>query len=108
MIVPVAVGVMNVAARAALAAVILLEKLSPHGEVLERLFGLALIAPAVVAAVHPEVIPGLHAEWARCNGGTGRVGRSVEGPRSKHRSVRQRVTTGLYQRKGGDDPGMLT
>ena len=61
MIVLVAVGVMNVAAMAALAAVILLEKLSPHGEVLERLFGLALIALAVVAAVHPEVMPGLHA-----------------------------------------------
>jgi len=51
MIVLVAVGVMNVAAMAALAAVILLEKLSPRGETLERLFGLALIALAVVAAI---------------------------------------------------------
>lgn len=61
MIVLVAVGVMNVAAMAALAAVILLEKLSPGGQVLERLFGLALIAFAVMAAIHPEVMPGLHA-----------------------------------------------
>jgi len=61
MIVLVAVGVMNVAAMAALAAVILLEKLSPRGEALERLFGLALIALAVVAAIYPEVMPGLHA-----------------------------------------------
>src|SRR6266542_1127339 len=60
MIVLIAVGVMNVAAMAGLAAVILLEKLSPRGEVLERLFGLALIALAVVAAIHPEVMPGLH------------------------------------------------
>jgi len=55
------VGVMNVAAMAALAAVILLEKLSPRGEALEHLFGLALIALAVVAAIYPEVMPGLHA-----------------------------------------------
>jgi predicted metal-binding membrane protein len=61
MIVLVAVGVMNVAAMAALAAVILLEKLSPSGKKLERLFGVALIALAALAAIHPEVMPGLHA-----------------------------------------------
>jgi predicted metal-binding membrane protein len=61
MIVLVPVGVMNAAAMAVLAGVILLEKLSARGEVLQRLFGLALIALAVVAAIHPEVMPGLHA-----------------------------------------------
>src|SRR6266498_5529966 len=53
MVVLVAVGVMNVAAMAALAAVILLEKLSPRRGVLERLFGIVLIGFAATAAFHP-------------------------------------------------------
>jgi predicted metal-binding membrane protein len=61
MIVLVAVGVMNVAAMAALAAVILLEKLSPGERMLERPFGVALIGFAVAAAFHPGLMPGLHA-----------------------------------------------
>jgi len=61
MVVLVAVGVMNVAAMAALAAIILLEKLSPRRGILERLFGVALIGFAVAAAVHPGLMPGLHA-----------------------------------------------
>jgi predicted metal-binding membrane protein len=61
MIALIAVGVMNVAAMASLAAIIVLEKLSARGESLERLFGIALIAVAGVAAVYPEVMPGLHA-----------------------------------------------
>ena len=61
MIVLIAVGVMNVAAMAALAAVILLEKLSPRRGVLERLFGIVLIGFAATAAFHPELMPGLHA-----------------------------------------------
>jgi predicted metal-binding membrane protein len=61
MVVLVAVGVMNVAAMAGLAAVIFLEKLSRRGDVLMRLVGAALVVLAVLAAFHPWLLPGVRA-----------------------------------------------
>ncbi len=61
MIVLVAVGVMNVAAMAVLAAVIFLEKLWRRGPVLVRLVGVAFLAIAVLAPFYPDLLPGLHA-----------------------------------------------
>jgi predicted metal-binding membrane protein len=59
MLVLVAVGVMNIAAMAALAAVIFLEKLWSRGKLLSRGIGLAFIAIAVVAAFVPSILPAL-------------------------------------------------
>jgi predicted metal-binding membrane protein len=59
MLVLAAVGVMNIAAMAALAAVIFLEKLWSRGEVLSRAIGLAFIAIAVVTVFEPTILPAL-------------------------------------------------
>jgi predicted metal-binding membrane protein len=59
MLVLVAVGVMNIAAMAVLAAVIFLEKLWSHGAGLSRWIGFAFLAIAVLAPFFPSLLPGL-------------------------------------------------
>jgi len=59
MLVLAAVGVMNIAAMAVLAAVILLEKLWSRGEMLAKVVGIAFLIAAVVVLVRPSVAPGL-------------------------------------------------
>lgn len=59
MVVLVAVGVMNVAAMAALAAVIFLEKLWRRGPGLSRAIGVAFLLIATLIPFHPWLIPGL-------------------------------------------------
>ena len=59
MIVLVAVGVMNIAAMAALAAVIFLEKLWSKGEILGKVVGIAFLVLAVLALFVPELLPAL-------------------------------------------------
>jgi len=61
MVVLVAVGVMNVAAMAALAAVIFLEKLWSRGPLLSRLVGVAFLVLAAVVPFYPWLLPGLRA-----------------------------------------------
>jgi predicted metal-binding membrane protein len=61
MVVLVAVGVMNVAAMAALAAVIFLEKLWSRGPLLSRLVGVAFLILAAAAPFYPWLLPGLRA-----------------------------------------------
>jgi predicted metal-binding membrane protein len=56
----VVVGVMNLAAMVVLAAVVLAEKLSVHGEVLARVVGVAALALAVAVIWVPALAPGLH------------------------------------------------
>ena len=53
-------GVMNVAAMVVLAAVVLVEKLWVHGEVLARVVGVAALALAVAVVWLPALAPGLH------------------------------------------------
>lgn len=62
MVVLVAVGVMNVAAMAALAVVISLEKLWQRGPALSRAIGVAFLLVAALVPFHPWLIPGL-ASW---------------------------------------------
>ena len=59
MLVLVAVGVMNIPAMIALAAVIFLEKLWSRGWVLTRVVGVAFIAIAVLVAFNPSLLPAL-------------------------------------------------
>jgi predicted metal-binding membrane protein len=59
MLVLVAVGVMNIAAMAALAAIIFLEKLSRHGPAVAKVVAVGFIAIAVVAPFHPWLLPAL-------------------------------------------------
>jgi predicted metal-binding membrane protein len=61
MIVLIAVGVMNVAAMAALAVVILAEKLWRYGKPFGRAVGVVLLAVGVLAVWFPWLLPGLHA-----------------------------------------------
>ncbi len=61
MVVLVAVGVMNVAAMAGLAAVIFLEKLWRRGPLLTRAVAVAFLAVAVLAPFYPWLLPGLRA-----------------------------------------------
>jgi predicted metal-binding membrane protein len=62
MVVLIAVGVMNIAAMVAIAAVIFLEKLWKRGELLSRLVGVAFIGIAVFAIFYPDtLLPALHA-----------------------------------------------
>ena len=61
MIVLVAVGVMNVAAMAALAVVIFAEKLWRYGKPFAQAVGVALVAIGVLALWFPWLLPGLHA-----------------------------------------------
>lgn len=60
MIVLVAVGVMNVAVMAALAAVIFAEKLWRYGKPFGQAVGVALVALGVLAIWFPSLLPGLH------------------------------------------------
>jgi predicted metal-binding membrane protein len=60
MAVLVAVGVMNLAWMAGLAAVIFLEKNWRHGKTLGIAFGLALVVVACFVPAHPGLAPGLH------------------------------------------------
>jgi predicted metal-binding membrane protein len=60
MIVLVAVGVMNVAVMAALAAVILVEKLWRYGKPFGQAVGVVLVAVGVLAIWFPWLLPGLH------------------------------------------------
>jgi predicted metal-binding membrane protein len=60
MIVLIAVGVMNVAVMAALAAVILVEKLWRYGKPFGQAVGVALVAAGVLAIWFPWLLPGLH------------------------------------------------
>lgn len=62
MLVLVAVGVMNLAWMAGLAAVIFLEKTWRHGKALGLVFGLALVGLAIAALFEPALVPGLHVE----------------------------------------------
>ena len=59
MLVLVAVGVMNIAAMAALAATIFLEKLSRHGPIVAKVVAVGFIAIAAVAPFHPWLLPAL-------------------------------------------------
>jgi predicted metal-binding membrane protein len=61
MVILVAVGVMNVAAMVGLAAVILVEKISPWGPAVRRLVGAAALAFAVAIIWLPWLAPGMHA-----------------------------------------------
>jgi predicted metal-binding membrane protein len=61
MILLIAVGVMNVAVMAALAAVIFVEKLWRHGKPFSRAAGIALVAAGILAIWFPWLLPGLHA-----------------------------------------------
>jgi predicted metal-binding membrane protein len=74
MIVLVAVGVMNVAAMAVLAAVIAIEKLWSRGEQLSKVVGVAFLAFAVLAAFDPSLMPGLSAADSSTMGGMGASG----------------------------------
>jgi predicted metal-binding membrane protein len=56
----VVLGVMNLAAMVALAAVVLAEKLWVHGELLARVVGVAALALAVAVIWVPALAPGLH------------------------------------------------
>jgi predicted metal-binding membrane protein len=60
MIVLIAVGVMNVAVMAALAAVILVEKLWRYGKPFGQAVGVVLVAVGVLAIWFPWLLPGLH------------------------------------------------
>jgi predicted metal-binding membrane protein len=60
MIVLAAVGVMNVAVMAALAAVILVEKLWRYGKPFGQAVGVVLVAAGVLAIWFPWLLPGLH------------------------------------------------
>ena len=60
MIVLVAVGVMNIAVMAALAAVVFAEKLWRHGKLLGQVAGAALVVAGIVAIWYPWLLPGLH------------------------------------------------
>jgi predicted metal-binding membrane protein len=60
MIVLIAVGVMNVAVMAALAAVIFAEKLWRHGEAFAQAAGVVLVAAGILAIWVPWLLPGLH------------------------------------------------
>jgi predicted metal-binding membrane protein len=60
MLVLVAVGVMNIPAMIALAAVIFLEKLWKRGWLLTRAVGVAFLVIAVAAAFNPSLLPALH------------------------------------------------
>jgi predicted metal-binding membrane protein len=56
----VVLGMMNLAAMVVLAAVVLVEKLWVHGELLARIVGIAALALAVAVIFLPELAPGLH------------------------------------------------
>jgi predicted metal-binding membrane protein len=60
MIVLIAVGVMNIAVMAALAAVIFVEKLWRHGRQFGRAAGIVLMAVGALAIWFPWLLPGLH------------------------------------------------
>jgi predicted metal-binding membrane protein len=60
MIVLVAVGAMNIAVMAALAAVILVEKIWRYGRPFARAVGITLLVLAVSALFMPRLLPGLH------------------------------------------------
>jgi predicted metal-binding membrane protein len=60
MIVLIAVGVMNVAVMAALAAVIFAEKLWRYGKPFAQATGVVLVAVGVLAVWFPWLLPGLH------------------------------------------------
>jgi predicted metal-binding membrane protein len=59
MILLVPLGVMNIAAMAALAAVIFLEKLWRRGPMLARLAGATFLVLAVLAPFQPWLLPGI-------------------------------------------------
>jgi predicted metal-binding membrane protein len=61
MVILVAVGLMNIAAMVALAAVILVEKVFRWGPAVGRLAGVAALALAVAVFWFPWLAPGLHA-----------------------------------------------
>jgi predicted metal-binding membrane protein len=61
MLVLIAVGVMNILAMVALAVVILVEKVSPRGELIARLAGVAALGLAIATIWLPWLAPGLHA-----------------------------------------------
>jgi len=61
MIVLIAVGVMNLAAMAALAVVIFIEKIWRHGKPFGQAAGIVLAAVGVLAIWFPSLLPGLHA-----------------------------------------------
>jgi predicted metal-binding membrane protein len=61
MILLIAVGVMNVAVMAGLAAVIFVEKLWRHGKLFGQAAGIVLVAAGVLAIWFPWLLPGLHA-----------------------------------------------
>jgi predicted metal-binding membrane protein len=61
MIVLIAVGVMNLVAMAALAAVIFAEKLWRYGKPFGQAIGVVLVTVGVLAIWFPWLLPGLHA-----------------------------------------------
>jgi predicted metal-binding membrane protein len=56
----VVLGVMNVAAMVVLAAVVLVEKLWVHGEIVARVAGVTAIVLAAAVIWFPALSPGLH------------------------------------------------
>jgi predicted metal-binding membrane protein len=61
MILLVAVGAMNIPVMAALAGVILLEKVWRHGTAFSRVVGVSLLVIAALALFLPSLLPGLTA-----------------------------------------------
>jgi predicted metal-binding membrane protein len=59
MVLLVPLGVMNIAAMAAIAAVIFLEKLWRRGPMLARISGVAFLALAALAPFQPWLLPGI-------------------------------------------------
>ena len=60
MVLLIPLGVMNIAAMAALAVVIFLEKLWRHGPILARIVGVAFLCLAILAPFQDWLLPGLH------------------------------------------------
>jgi predicted metal-binding membrane protein len=60
MLILVATGVMNIAVMALIAAIIFLEKLWQHGNLLRRTLGAAFLVAAVLAPFNPWLLPALH------------------------------------------------
>jgi predicted metal-binding membrane protein len=71
MAVLVAVGVMNLAGMAGLAAVIFAEKVMPRPRLVAAVAGVALLGLAVAAAVHPSLLSGLTGSGVGMDAGAG-------------------------------------
>jgi predicted metal-binding membrane protein len=78
-VVLIAVGVMNLAAMVALAAVVVLEKLWSHGEAFSRVVGVAALGLAVAAIWVPRLTPGLRSDGGMAGPAMGGMERPAMG-----------------------------